>query len=61
MIRSFLILCSAAASAALCIFAWRSGADLPFATVSALGITAPIAGVALAFPAVYLLWEQSEL
>ena len=61
-LRALIVICSAAVTAGLFILTWHHGVDMPvFTAVSAFGATAPVAGVALAFPAVYMLWEQSEL
>ena len=62
VLRALFVICSAALTAAVFIFVWHFGGALPaITTAAAFGVTAPMAGVALAFPAVYLLWEQSEL
>lgn len=61
MIRTLLITASAIAAALLVVLFVRAGASLPFATAASVGISAPMIAAALAFPAVYLLWEQSEL
>jgi len=61
LLRALIVISSAALTAAVFILTWRHGADLPLVSAAAFGATAPMAGVALAFPAIYLLWEQSEL
>lgn len=61
MKKLILVICSAAAASAAFILFREHAAELPALTATAFGATAPIAGVALAFPAVYLLWEQSEM
>ena len=61
LLRFLIVICSAAVTAGLFILTWRHGVEMPgFMAASAFGATAPVAGVALAFPAVYMLWEQSE-
>ena len=52
------VLGSAASGAVLFILLREHAAQLT--TASMFGFPAPVAGVALAFPAVYMLWEQSE-
>ncbi len=53
-----LVLGSAATGAVLFILLRENAAQFTSATM--FGFPAPVAGVALAFPCVYMLWEQSE-
>lgn len=64
MIKSAALVLSAVAGATIFLVLFRVGSALPLASVqdaSELGVSAPMIGIALAFPALYLLWEQSEL
>lgn len=61
MTRILYVVLSAVIGAGLVVTLLQTG-GLPFAeSASTLGVSAPMIGVALAFPAIYLLWEQSEL
>ncbi len=59
--RSLLFILSAVGGAALFLVLFHFGPSLSLSEASAFGASAPMIGVALAFPAIYLLWEQSEL
>ncbi|HVO29638.1 MAG TPA: hypothetical protein VMV18_02840 [bacterium] len=61
MIKSLALILSAVAGAAIFLVLFRIGSSMPMASASAFGVSAPMVGIALAFPALYLLWEQSEL
>ncbi len=64
MMRALLLIASASMGAILFIVLRENAAVLlqlnAGGTLGLIGAPAPIAGVALAFPAVYLLWEHNE-
>ena len=62
-VRALLFVASAVLGAGLFILAWSHGSDVSANTssITGIGLSAPLMAVALAFPAIYLLWEQSEL
>ena len=66
MMRILTILFSAIVAAGLFIVARDQaqsllGADFAVASASLFAAPVPVIAAALAFPALYLLWEQSEL
>ena len=64
MPKNLYLLCSAIVAAALFLVAREHATQLvgiQFAGASMFAAPAPVIAVALTFPAIYLLWEQSDL